>query len=418
LGWVSVGVLPLTSTSYTSEKVTKREGIAPLDDRSPCVLHAPSRHRFSIPSGVAGANPRKTARYAGKNCDPLQLLEALIERRVLGYAPGPGDAVTEELWLHTLGQILSLLNGSDADEPALEADRRSALRMMRTCWIPAQSVHVQPYLDGEQAGTQSELSTAWISDAIYVQGDSIHSYKSLVKELSRPFITPVALDIIRDCVGREAKWIKAYADQHLKLLDAVPAGAQIEQDAPPQPAAVGGSVFPEADRNLQDQPAHLTAPQPEAEPNHDSHRPTLEPKPDGVEKPSPPKQPSKLDRLGTFLASRGFHWDEVSGRYLHPDGSLVCRGNGIFAWELSAADRVNPLWLAPAGLSDPNGIEIPAEVWLAAKRCHAVLLAPEGNSFREHHFSALRSEVDAQTLELYSAVYRIRVPDDGFSGRH
>jgi hypothetical protein len=82
-------------------------------------------------------------------------------------------------------------------------------------------------------------------------------------------------------------------------------------------------------------------------------------------------------------------------------------------WELSTPDRVNPLWLAPASLSDPNGIEIPAEVWLAAKRCQAVLLAPEEDSFREHHFSALRAEVDAQTLELYSAVYRIRVPDDG-----
>jgi len=35
------------------------------------VWHARSRHRFSIPSGVAGTNLRKTARYAGKNCDSL-----------------------------------------------------------------------------------------------------------------------------------------------------------------------------------------------------------------------------------------------------------------------------------------------------------------------------------------------------------
>ena len=154
--------------------------------------------------------------------------------------------MTEELWIHTLGQILSLLNDSDADESAIETDRRSAQRMMRTRWIPAQSVHVQPYLDGEQAGTQSELSIAWISDAIYVQGDSVRAYKTLVKEISRPFTTSVALDTIRDCVGRDAKWIRAYADEHLKLLDAA-GGARIEQDAPPQPAAVAGSVFPEED---------------------------------------------------------------------------------------------------------------------------------------------------------------------------
>jgi hypothetical protein len=32
-----------------------------------------SRHRFSIPSGVAETNLRETARYEGKNCDPLHL---------------------------------------------------------------------------------------------------------------------------------------------------------------------------------------------------------------------------------------------------------------------------------------------------------------------------------------------------------
>jgi hypothetical protein len=258
------------------------------------------------------------------------------------------------------------------------------------------------------------LSIAWISDSLYVQGDSVRAYKSLVKEISRPFTTSAALDIIRDCIGREAKWIQAYADEHLELMDSVPAGARVEQDVPVQPETVeAGSAFPRQDEELQGPPAHLPEEHPEAELKPDSGSPTTDPKPDGGEKPSPPKQPSRLDRLGTFLASRGFRWDEASGHFLHPDGSLVCRGAGIFKWELSTADRVNPLWLAPTSLSDPNGIEIPAEVWIAAKRCQAVLLAPEGNSFREHHFSALRAEVDAQALELYSAVYRIRVPDDG-----
>ena len=43
------------------------------------MLHARLRHRFSIPSGVAGTNLRKTARYAGENRDPLQLTKALLE---------------------------------------------------------------------------------------------------------------------------------------------------------------------------------------------------------------------------------------------------------------------------------------------------------------------------------------------------
>ena len=53
-------------------KSRKGEGIARRRTPSRGVWHAQSQHRFSIPSGVAGTNLRKTARYAGKNCDPLQ----------------------------------------------------------------------------------------------------------------------------------------------------------------------------------------------------------------------------------------------------------------------------------------------------------------------------------------------------------
>ena len=67
------GVLPLTSISYTSENVTKREGIAHQRHDPDGVLHARSQHRFSIRSGVEGTNLRKTAHYEGKNCDPLHL---------------------------------------------------------------------------------------------------------------------------------------------------------------------------------------------------------------------------------------------------------------------------------------------------------------------------------------------------------
>ena len=68
---MSGGVLPLTSISYTAEKINEkgRDSASATDPGR--VWHARSRHRFSIPSGEAGTNLRKTARYAGKNCDPL-----------------------------------------------------------------------------------------------------------------------------------------------------------------------------------------------------------------------------------------------------------------------------------------------------------------------------------------------------------
>src|ERR1017187_6830395 len=74
LFWMGVrGVLPLTSISYTSENVTKREGIAHQRHDPAEFGNARSRHRVSIPSGVAGTNLRKTTHYEGKNCDPLHI---------------------------------------------------------------------------------------------------------------------------------------------------------------------------------------------------------------------------------------------------------------------------------------------------------------------------------------------------------
>jgi len=343
---------------------------------------------------------------------PPRLLETALERRVVGFEPGRGDAATEEQWLHALGQILSRLNDDGASEQDLETDRQAAQRMVTTRWIPAQSVHTQPYLDGVPAGTQAESSIVWIEDSLYVQGDSMRAYKALVKEIARHFATLAALEIIRDCVGRDPGWIRAYANQHVRLLDSAPVIAPGEPAVPIQPPTpIAVSVFPTPETNLPEQPSDTKSEAPDHTSKTHPAQPDPAPKPEPNDKPTAPKAPSKLDRLGTFLASRGFQWDEDSDHFVHPDGSLVRKIAGIFSWELVTTDRVNPLWLAPSSLADPNGIEIPAEVWLAAKRYPAVLLAPEENSFSEHHFSALRSEVDEQTLELYSPIYRIRVPE-------
>src|SRR5580700_7988542 len=68
---VQGGVLPLTSTSYTHEKVDGREGIAQSGERSRWVWHSRFRRRLAISSGVAGPTLRKTARYALEDFDPL-----------------------------------------------------------------------------------------------------------------------------------------------------------------------------------------------------------------------------------------------------------------------------------------------------------------------------------------------------------
>src|SRR2546426_43687 len=73
------GVLPLTSISYTQEKITQKGRDSASANDPGDVWHTRLRHRFSIPSGTAGLNLRNTDCYAGENCDPLQdRLKALV----------------------------------------------------------------------------------------------------------------------------------------------------------------------------------------------------------------------------------------------------------------------------------------------------------------------------------------------------
>ena len=98
LFWMGVrGVLPLTSISYTSENVTKREGIAHQRHDPAEFGNARSRHRVSIPSGVAGTNLRKTTHYEGKNCDPLQDSRAV--HLVIGCSWRSNKRCHGEIWI-------------------------------------------------------------------------------------------------------------------------------------------------------------------------------------------------------------------------------------------------------------------------------------------------------------------------------
>ena len=119
-----MGVLPLTSISYTAEKVTKREGIATLATPSRGVWHARSRRRFSIPSGVAGTNLRKTARYAGKNCDPLQAAFGISQQRNQSVLVNP-----------SAGQIAAGAVGQGLSQTGTQITRRN-LNVQPTIKVP------------------------------------------------------------------------------------------------------------------------------------------------------------------------------------------------------------------------------------------------------------------------------------------
>ncbi|MCL5745110.1 MAG: hypothetical protein M1541_14490 [Acidobacteria bacterium] len=346
------------------------------------------------------------------------LIEISIEKRVLDWKSGRGSASLEEPWVHALGGILSRLELKDAEAPILEADRASGLRLARTRWIPASAVQVQPFLNGIPAGSQTQIAIVWIGESLYVDGDSVRAYKALVEELLRQFQTSAARIIIRDCVGRDPAWIEAYASAHLDLID--PAGdSDVSSESPP-PAATSSPapVFPEPNDTRPHESTEEAHPQLASDPisqpdNADAEKTAIGGEAHAHEKKA---QPSKLDRLANFLRGRGFVWDAPMSHFVHPDGSFVHRSEGIFPWELISPAGVTPLWLATTNLSDVAGIELPAEIWNAAAREEAVLLSPEGSGYRTDRFADLQAAIKAQTLEVYPAVFRIKVPQEAAEG--
>jgi len=348
------------------------------------------------------------ARIHSLTTDVPRFLDNAIERRILGYVPVSGMFVGEQLWVQALGEVLSRMKDGEADEAAVQGDQRSGARLARTKWVSVEGVRVQPYLDRVPAGAQAELTIAWIGEQLYVRGDSMRGYKQVVQELSKCFVSQQALSAIRDCVGRDPQWIHAYTAEYLDLGTHPPLDPAPESPRPTVPEETRNeqSVFP-GDGTSQlasaESPVEAMPPSGQEEPYAKVDE-TTPPR-----KPSAPKDLSKLDRLKNFLAARGFHWNDDQGIFIHPDGAVVRRSDGVFPWELATADWANPFWLAGSSLSDRNGIEIPAEVWNAAKRCDAVLLEPEDDGCREHHFNTIRAQVDALDLELYPATYRIKV---------
>jgi hypothetical protein len=342
-----------------------------------------------------------------------RLLENTIKQQIVGYVPSRRSPGNEQLWLQALGQVLAKLNDGNTPESVRQADRQAGARLARTTWVPAEAVRVRPFLDGTPAGAEAELSIAWIGDCFYVRGDSTRAYKQIVDEISHYFGGQQAHSTIRACLGRDPRWIQAYADEYLDLSSQPPPDQPTPPAEEPKPTSEKEppSVFP---TDVAQHTSPETQPPETADGNPAEPPPAAEgeKKPDVARKPSPPKEPSKLGRLENFLNMRGFAWDSGAGMFIHPDGPVVRRGDGVFPWELASNGRMNPLWLAETALADRNGIEIPAEVWNAAKRCDAVLLEPEGDGCREYPFAAIRARVDAQSLELYAAIYRIRAASE------
>jgi hypothetical protein len=331
----------------------------------------------------------------------LPLLDGRIERRPIkiekSLLPFSG---AEEKWLQTLGHVLQRLQYCGGSEAAsVQADRATAQRLSRTRWKRVDALRVQVFLNGTPAGSESDATVIWHGEVLYIRGSPASLFKSLVEEIARHFSTQEAREVVRDCAARDPAWIEEYAKDHLRFEEAtgpdvppIETGTRTEAGVlpPEEPGESGSEQGPvRGGTGPGEPPPPPSPPEPPAPP----------PKP-----PAPPEP----DRLVTFFQSRGFRWDPQSEVFKHPDGSIIRKTDGIFGWEFRRGDKCHPIWVASTTLTGPRGVEIPAEVWMAAETCDALLLEPAGETFIEHRFAGLRQAAREGRVEIFPALYRIR----------
>ena len=342
------------------------------------------------------------------------LLERRLQRRVITAILAYSDQAQEnERWLQTLGRTLARIRRDAApDEESLVADKRTGQRLAQTRWVAATSLKVQMVLDGTPAGRQVDVPVAWDDEKLYVCGGAAARYRELAKEMSRHFRAAIAQEAVRACVGRSPSWIGEYAESHLDLgpesasvehLLGVPGGGdELTQDhAAPTPDLsddqTNGEGAPSGEEDVA--PADRTLPDDRTEPQTRLTPDRMEP----VPRPS-----TSRERLIAYLEGMGFVWDWAVRAFVHPNGRQVRRREGLFQWELVMRGVAFPIWVAPTALDGPRGLEIPTEVWETGRTTNALLLEPQGDSFRCREFRTLHESVEKGSVEVFPALYRLR----------
>jgi hypothetical protein len=334
-------------------------------------------------------------------------LEGAIHRHVVRWEEGDKDSSWEgQDWHCQLGKLVARLQGKEDAQEDILADRQTALRLARTVWRSVSSLRVQPHIGAEPIGPDRDERVAWEGESLYLVGSPARVYEELIRELTRPFLTPQAKSAIRACALRDQNFIDAYVAQHLVLDPAQEALAKEDKD-------VDKSQKDDTDRRLvledKSQGNDISAPHLEGE-GEQAFDPTVGENDDTDH--HPPKGTHTGDTAKQsflrYIKRKGFVLNPDTGIWTDDQGWTISPTDGHFKWELQEQDSVSPIWVAPKAFNSDRGVEVPAEVWIALERRNGFLLEPQGDDFIWHRHKDLKDLMDKGALVIFPALYRVR----------
>jgi len=346
------------------------------------------------------------------DCQPFAALPDLgtvVEYR-LTSRPGARGAPTQKPWLGALAHALMRVKLADAADT--ERVRRAAARLARSAWQPfdaQDSIQVTPYVDGAPAGQPHSPDVLWHERSIFVRnGRLARSFDALVTELARPFANEAVTEAIKACIERDEGFIAEYMEEHF-TLEAEPPPEVSEREAEEGKEQATSVKGEHGDRWPVTVEVEGEEPSPLGSPDVEEQTGTQLGGDD-----SPPrrrKESSLFDLFSRFVVARGYRWDDIRQRFVHPDGSWMERCESPFHWRRFDADGkvVTRYWVSPQCLA--RGVEIAAELWELLRRspteCCLVLRDGDGRP-RELPGPDLIRMVNDKVITLYPAKYRIR----------
>lgn len=311
-------------------------------------------------------------------------------------------------WIEALATCLLRVELSDGENERNSADgqnvHQEAQRLARTKYQSANTIRVEPYLDGQPAGSMQTPKALWRKDRLYVCGNSSTQYDALVKAIGTPFRQyPRLFRAIERCLDRSPVWIRQYFSEQFQLREDIP---KVNGGPHKDPPSSEDTVVPGDSYEPDGTPEH-------GEEDGGPEGGTGANGPEDKHRKKRRMSKGKFERF--WREHRGYLWDERHDHHVHPDTRHILKaGNRPFDWEeySSSGELIARYWVGRSSLE--KGVEIPADVWGLIEQNPEQFSILLENAGRIEMYSGgqVVELVNRGIITLYPAVYRLRRFDD------
>lgn len=316
-------------------------------------------------------------------------------------------------WLQTVGRLLSRINLGD--EGRTQHIRTQAKRLSVTEGVQVDSIMTLPYLDGKPAGIAENEDLAWIGQTIYMTNLSNAKLASrLSKQIAAVFDWSEMEALLTYCFGRNEADIRSYLEENFALApeETAPPTADLPASATErrnEPVVEPLSGAPSEKENIPISDISIVPG--DSNSGNDVLGSSEHPHSQHSGKTLQTKTPL-IERFALLL---GYQKSD-SQRFVHTDGKVLIKSEGVFPWAIREANGVISQYYWPREhCLELKPLDLPTEVWHLIEQdpqLHSLLLEDRNGDPIQFLGNDLVQSKKEGHLRLHPATYRISLQKD------